>query len=170
MTEQPQSFLLANAHTFIGQELAVTDWVFINQMQVNVFGEVTRWNHWMHSDPERCAEESPYGGTLVHGFMMVSLITHFHAIANLRPADAARSLNYGMDKVRVLQPVIVGDGVYLRDRITLLDVQEKGEGKLLFRTANVIEAISAASRAGESSSWGTTRAAPAASSARALCI
>ena len=88
-------FLLENAHTFVGKELAVTEWIFIDQMQANVFGEVTRWNHWMHSDPERCERESPYGGALLHGFMLVSLVTHFHATAHLRPADAARSLNYG---------------------------------------------------------------------------
>jgi acyl dehydratase len=94
----------------------------------------------MHSDPERCERESPYGGALMHGFMLVSLITHFHAIADLRPADAARSLNYGMDKVRVLQPIVIGDGVQLRNRITLLDVEHKGDGKRLFKTANMIEA------------------------------
>ena len=140
MNTRGNQFLLETAHTFIGKELAVTDWVFIDQMQANIFGEVTRWNHWMHSDPARCAEESPYGGTLIHGFMMVALITHFHAMADLRPADAARSLNYGMDKVRVLRPVVIGEGVYLRDRITLLDVEDKGDGKRLFKTANVIEA------------------------------
>ena len=133
-------FLLKNAHSFVGQELAVTEWIFIDQMQANIFGEVTRWNHWMHSDPERCERESPYGGALIHGFMLVSLVTHFHAIANLRPADAARSLNYGMDKVRVLQPIVIGNGVYLRNRITLLDVEEKGEGRRLFKTGNTIEA------------------------------
>ena len=140
MPPPSEVFLLANAHTFVGKELAVTDWVHIDQMQTDVFGEVTRWNHWMHSDPARCQRESPYGGALLHGFMMVSLITHFHAMANLRPADAVRSLNYGMDKVRVLHPVVIGTGVSLRDRITLLDVQEKGEGKRLFKTSNVIEA------------------------------
>ncbi|NKC16497.1 MAG: MaoC family dehydratase [Gammaproteobacteria bacterium] len=123
-----EPFLLANAHTFVGLEVALTDWVFIDQIQANVFGEVTRWTPWMHSDPQRCAKESPYGGTLLHGFMMVSLLTHFLDMARLRPADASRSLNYGMDKVRVLQPVVIGDGVRLRDRITLLDVSDKGGG------------------------------------------
>ena len=134
-----ESFTLATAHEFVGREMAVTDWVHIDQVQVNVFGEVTRWTPWMHCDPERCAEESPYGGTLLHGFFMLSLITYFMKTSGLRPEDAAYSLNYGMDKVRVLRPVVVGDGVRLRDRVSLLDVQDKGEGRRIFKTGNLIE-------------------------------
>ena len=139
MLDANEAFLLSNAHTYIGRELAVSDWVFIDQVQTNVFGEVTRWSPWMHSDPKRCAAESPYGATLLHGFFMLSLITHFLDTAKLRPADADRSLNYGMDKVRVLRPVTVADGVRLRDRITLLDVTDKGDGKRLFKTGHSIE-------------------------------
>ena len=135
-----REYTLANAHSFVGQELAVTDWVFVDQVQANVFGEVTRWAHWMHSDPQRCEAESPYGGAIMHGFMMVSLITHFLELADLRPSDGSRSLNYGMDKVRVLRPVVIGDGVRLRDRIRLLDVNDKGDGKRLFKTGHQIEA------------------------------
>lgn len=140
MTRRPDKpFLLSNAHEFIGQEMAVTDWVDIDQVQVNVFGEITRWATWMHTDVERCAEESPYGGTIIHGFLMVSLVTYFMKISGLRPPDAAYSLNYGMDKVRILKPVVIGDGVRLRDRVSLLDVIDRGDGKRIFETANVIE-------------------------------
>ena len=134
------TFTLANAHTFVGTEMALTDWVFVDQIQVNVFGEVTRWTPWMHSDPVRCEAESPYGGAIMHGFMMVSLITHFLELANLRPLDASHALNYGMDKVRILRPVVISDGVRLRDRITLLGVEDKDAGKRLFKTGHLIEA------------------------------
>jgi acyl dehydratase len=139
MTDPEPTYTFDNAHTFIGRELAVSDWVLIDQDQVNRFAEVTRWDPWMHVDRERSERESPYGGTLVHGFFMLSLITHFMAIANVRPAGAAYTLNYGMDKVRVLEPVVVGDGVKLRDRISLLDVSDRGEGKRLFKTSHSIE-------------------------------
>ncbi len=135
-----RKFLLATAHEFVGQELAMTDWVSIDQMQVNVFGEVTRWATWMHCDPDRCRDESPYGATILHGFHALALITHFIESADLRPPDLAYTLNYGMDKVRVLRPVLIGDGVRLRDRITLLDVVDKGDGKRLLKTGNLIEA------------------------------
>lgn len=136
---RPKNFLLANAHEFIGQEVALTDWVDIDQVQVNVFGEVTRWATWMHCDVERCEEESPYGGTILHGFFMVALLTYFLKDAGLRPPDGKQSLNYGTDKVRVLQPVLIGDGIRLRDRMTLIDVIDKGEGRRILKTGNVIE-------------------------------
>jgi len=140
MNEPQSPFRLASAEDFVGREVAVTDWEFIDQKQVNDFGEVTRWPFWMHSDPVRCAEESPYGGTLVHGFFMLSLVTHFMLQAGImRPPDAAYSLNYGLDKVRVLRPVLVGDGVWLRDRITLLEVAERDEGRRRIKVGNLLE-------------------------------
>ncbi len=137
--EQEKPFLLANAHEFIGQEMALTEWVHLDQVQTNVFGEVTRWPTWMHCDAARSAKESPYGGTILHGFHMVSLLTHFLETAGLRPPDGAYSLNYGMDKVRVLQPVLIGDGVKIRDSMSLIDVIEKGEGKRILKTGNNLE-------------------------------
>jgi len=134
-----EAFALANADQFVGQEIALSDWITIDQDQVDRFGAVTRWPTWMHVDPERCAKESPYGGTLVHGFLVVSLLSYFLEASGARPKDGARSLNYGLDKVRVLQPMVTGDGVRLRDRITLLDVTDRGDGKKLLKTAHEIE-------------------------------
>ena len=70
---------------------------------------------------------------------MVALLTYFLKDAGLRPPDGKQSLNYGTDKVRVLQPVLIGDGIRLRDRMTLIDVIDKGEGKRILKTGNVIE-------------------------------
>ncbi|MBT3534054.1 MAG: MaoC family dehydratase [Rhodospirillaceae bacterium] len=135
----PDNYTFDNAHTFVGRELAVSDWADIDQDQVNRFGEVTRWTPPGHVDPEWAAREGPYGGTLVHGFFMISLITYFLDIAGVRPSGVAYTLNYGLDKVRVLQPVVVGDGVRLRDRISLLDVADRGEARRLFKTGHTIE-------------------------------
>lgn len=139
MSDAKQEFLLANAHEFVGQQIARTDWLTIDQEQVNRFGDVTRWSPWMHSDPDRCVAESPYGGTLVHGFFVVSLITYFMEGAGARPKDGSHSLNYGMDKVRVLRPVITRDGVRIRDRIKLMKVTDRGEGKRLLKTSHEFE-------------------------------
>jgi acyl dehydratase len=122
-------FRLSDAHTRIGETLAVSDWVSIDQVQVNVFGEVTRWRTPGHCDPEY-AKTTPYGGTLMHGFHMVALLSHFYRDAGLWPEDGRNPLNYGLDKVRVLKPVVIGDGVRLRSHISLLDVAAKGNGNL----------------------------------------
>lgn len=133
-------YRLATIHEYVGQEVALTDWVDIDQMQVNIFAEVTRWTPKGHIDREWAEEHSPFGGTLVHGFFMVSLITHFLELGGLRYPDGENSLNYGMDKARILQPVVIGDGVRLRDRISVLEVTDKDEKRRLIKTAHQIEA------------------------------
>jgi acyl dehydratase len=70
-------FLLATATQRIGQKLGISPWVHIDQVQVNVFGEVTRWRTPGHCDPEH-GKTTRYGGTLLHGFHAISLITHFY--------------------------------------------------------------------------------------------
>lgn len=132
-------FLLHTARERIGEPLGISDWVHIDQVQVNVFGEVTRWRTPGHCDPEY-AKTTRYGGTLVHGFHMVALLSHFYRDSGLWPEDARNPLNYGLDRVRVLQPVVVSDGVRLRSHITLLDAQDKGRGEWLLKTSHELEA------------------------------
>ena len=131
-------FFLHNAPQRIGEKLGVSDWVFIDQVQVNIFGEVTRWRTPGHCDPEY-AKTTRYGGTLLHGFHMLSLLSHFYQDAALWPQDGGYPLNYGLDKVRVLQPVVVGDGVRLRSHMSLQDATPKGNGEMLLNTRHEIE-------------------------------
>lgn len=139
MMQSNKPFRLAHAKELIGQPLGVSDWEFIDQVQVNVFGEVTRWRTPGHCDPEY-AKTTPYGGTLIHGFHMVAMLSHFYRDAGLWPEDGAKPLNYGLNKVRVLQPVIIGDGVRLRSHMSLLDAQDKGNGEYLLNICHEIEA------------------------------
>lgn len=139
MMQSNKPFHLAQAKELIGQPLGVSDWEFIDQVQVNVFGEVTRWRTPGHCDPEY-AKTTPYGGTLIHGFHMVAMLSHFYRDAGLWPEDGAKPLNYGLNKVRVLQPVIIGDGVRLRSHMSLLDAQDKGNGEYLLNICHEIEA------------------------------
>ncbi len=131
-------FLLSEAESRQGEQLGVSDWVAIDQIQVNVFGEVTRWRTPGHCDVEY-AKKGPYGGTLLHGFHMVSLLSHFFRDAGLVPADGQNLLNYGLDKVRVLKPVVIGDGVRLRSHISLMDAAAKGNGEYLLKTCHQVE-------------------------------
>lgn len=137
MNEQ-KPFLLATAGERIGESLGTSDWVFIDQVQVNVFGEVTRWRTPGHCEPEH-GKKSRYGGTLMHGFHMVALLSHFYRDAGLWPVDGQSPLNYGLDKVRVLKPVVIGDGVRLRSHIKLLEATPKGNGEYLLKTTHEIE-------------------------------
>lgn len=135
---QKKPFRLTNAHEWIGEPIGVSDWVDIDQLQVNVFGEVSRWRKPGHCDPEY-AKKGPYGGTLIHGFHMVSLLSHFCETSGLRPEDGSHSLNYGLDKVRVLKPVVIGEGVRLRSHVSVLDVTEKPDGQRLIKSRHDVE-------------------------------
>ncbi len=137
MSKEP--FLLTTAEHRIGEKLGISNWVFIDQTQVNVFGEVTRWRTPGHCEPEY-GKTTPYGGTLIHGFHMVSLLSHFYRDTGLWPEDGAYPLNYGLDKVRILQPVVIGDGVRLRSHISLLEADHKGKGEYLLKNCHEIEA------------------------------
>lgn len=133
-----EAFLLARAASRIGEKVGVSEWVEIDQIQVNVFGEVTRWRTPGHCDPEY-AKKGPYGGTLIHGFHMLALLSHFNRSAGVWPEDGSHPLNYGLDRVRVLKPVVIGEGVRLRSHITLLAATDKGNGEQLLKTAHEVE-------------------------------
>ncbi len=118
--------------------LAVSDWVEVDQARVDAFADASRHTHWLHTDPARAAVESPYGGTVAHGFLVLSFINHAIDACGLRPTDSAYALNYGVDRVRFLAPMPVGDGFRVRDRIALIEAQAHAKG-LLTRTAHVFE-------------------------------
>lgn len=131
-------FLIATAADFVGKELAVSDWEFVDQARIDRFAEATWHTHWLHTDPEKARADGPYGGTVAHGFFMLSLLNHFIDVCDLRPADSAFALNYGVDKVRFPQPVPVGNGFRIRDRITLLATEPRPKG-LFARTGHTLE-------------------------------
>ena len=97
---------LAELPPLIGQEVAVTDWLTITQDQVNQFADATHDHQWIHVDPER-AQAGPFGAPIAHGFLTLSLLSKFFAMAvTLR--DVRMAVNYGLNKVRFPAPVPVG--------------------------------------------------------------
>ena len=127
MSRLDVTFTLAGSEGLVGRRLGISPWVFIDQTQVNVFAEVTRWRTPGHCDPEY-ASNTKYGGTLIHGFHVISLLSHFFKSAELWPKDGQDPLNYGVDKVRILKPIIIGAGVRLRSHISLIEVVPKKRG------------------------------------------
>jgi acyl dehydratase len=133
-----EPFRLADATKKIGQPLGVSPWEIIDQVQVNVFAEVTRWRTPGHCDPEY-AKTTPYGGTLMHGFHALALLSRFYKDAQLWPVDGQNPLNYGLDRVRILQPIVIGEGIKLRSHISLLGAEAKVGGDMLLKTQHDIE-------------------------------
>jgi acyl dehydratase len=105
----------------VGQEVAVSDWIEITQERVNQFAQATGDLQWIHIDVERSRKESPYGGTIAHGFLTLSLLPMLMQSAIVMP-DVKMGVNYGLNKVRFPAPLPVGGRV--RARMTLMAVED----------------------------------------------
>ncbi|HEX2531946.1 MAG TPA: MaoC family dehydratase [Burkholderiaceae bacterium] len=112
---------LAELRNLIGQEIAVSDWAHISQERINLFAQATGDHQWIHVDVERCRKESPFGGTIAHGFLTLSLLPMLVQGA-ITISGVRIGVNYGLNKVRFPAPVLAGSRV--RGRIVLLAVED----------------------------------------------
>lgn len=107
---------------FVGREIAVTDWLTITQERIDVFAEATEDRQWIHIDRERAERESPFKATIAHGFLTLSLVSHFMQQA-IKIRDGLRmAVNYGLNRVRFTSPVRSGSRI--RARIVLLSFKD----------------------------------------------
>ncbi len=99
-----------------GSQLGPTEWMEVSQDRVNTFADATDDHQWIHVDPERAAS-GPFGGTIAHGLLTLSLLPHFsHQLYTVR--NIAMAINYGYNKVRFITPVKVGSKLRARAEIT----------------------------------------------------
>ena len=114
----------------IGEEVGVSSWLLVDQARIDAFAEATEDRQFIHTDPEAAAA-TPFGGTIAHGFLTLSLLSRMAAEAMLIPDSNKMAVNYGLEEVRFLAPVRAGKRV--RGRFTLDSVDEKGPGRVLMR-------------------------------------
>ncbi len=122
---------------FVGQELGVSDWLLIDQERINQFADCTGDHQWIHVDVERAKRESPFGSTIVHGYLTLSLLAAMQMELGIIPASVSQALNYGLDRVRFLAPMKVG--ARIRNRVVLVALEPQGKGRLLLKTQNTVE-------------------------------
>ena len=127
----------ANVADSIGTEIGVSSWVTVDQNRINAFADCTNDHQWIHVDVERAKKESPFGTTIAHGYLTLSLLADMSYEIGIVPEDVAAVFNYGLDKVRFLTPVKSGSRV--RARATLTDVTEQAGGRKLLKVTNSIE-------------------------------
>ena len=120
----------------VGQEVGVSPWIEISQADINIFADVTGDHQFIHVDPE-AAKATPFGGTIAHGFLTLSLLSQMAAHVMLRPDNAKMAVNYGFDRVRFIAPVRSGKRV--RGRFTLARLDEKNPGQFQFVHNVVVE-------------------------------
>jgi len=113
----------------IGSEVGVSDWIAIDQARIDRFAEVTEDHQFIHVDPAAAAI-TPFGGTIAHGFLTLSLLSRMAADAMLRPENIRMGVNYGFEKIRFLAPVRSGSRV--RGRFRLQRFEEKRPGQYQF--------------------------------------
>ena len=119
-----------------GHQAEPSRWLRIDQERIDRFAEATGDFQYIHVEPEKAAE-TPFGTTIAHGFLTLSLLPKLAEDVIPRPQGVVMGINYGLNKVRMLQPVKSGSEVRLRCKI--LKVVEKGEGRLLVTAENSIE-------------------------------
>jgi acyl dehydratase len=133
----PRLFHIDEAVNYVGRAIGVSPWVTIDQAMVDGFANSTHDPDWMHVDVERSRRESPYRGTIVQGFLMLSLLIDLSHQIGLVPKGTSYALNYGLDRVRFTSVVLTGARV--RTHATLAAVEPRGEGRTLFKAHHRME-------------------------------
>ena len=126
--------VIERLQALVDTEVGVTDWLEITQDRVDAFAEATDDHQWIHVDVEKAAH-GPFGGTIAHGFLTLSLLPHFAAQTELDVGEPKMAINYGLEKVRFPAPVPVGSRV--RARSTLVGVTEVAGGIQVNRVVTV---------------------------------
>lgn len=131
-----EGLTLKNLEEYKGKEIGLSDWMEIDQERIEAFAECTEDRQWIHVDPEK-AKHGPYGTTIAHGFLILSLLVHLASQIELFQKGIKMVTNVGLDRVRFLTPVKGSSRI--RNRIVLKDASDKGEGKILVTLENTIE-------------------------------
>ena len=113
---------------WVGKEVAVSDWLQVTQDRIDRFADATGDHQWIHVDPARAARESPFGSTIAHGYLTLSLLPHM-MMETLDVQGGRMSINYGLNRVRFAAPVRAGDRI--RARFTLASMEDFSGGMQL---------------------------------------
>jgi acyl dehydratase len=127
---------LAEIRSRIGEEVGVSDWLTIDQQRIDDFAEATEDRQFIHVDLDAAAR-TPFGATVAHGFLSLSMLSRMAADAMLVPDSIKMAVNYGLDRVRFIAPV--RSGKRIRGRFRLDSVEEKAAGQLLMRHTVTVE-------------------------------
>jgi acyl dehydratase len=127
---------VAELKDYVGKELGKSEWLSIDQERINQFAECTGDHQFIHVDPEK-AKLTPFGTTIAHGFLSLSLIPMLMEKIMILPQGLKMAVNYGLDSVRFVQPVKADSKVRLV--VTLIEATEKNPGQWLLKARTVLE-------------------------------
>ena len=121
---------------YVGKETGISAWSAIDQNRINIFADVTEDHQFIHVNPAAAAK-TPFGGTVAHGFLTLSMLSHFAKDTVLALEGVKMGVNYGFDKVRFMAPVKTGKRI--RGHFTLMSADEKAPGQWQFKYAVKVE-------------------------------
>jgi acyl dehydratase len=127
----------ADLGAHLGEVIGASSWIVVDQKRIDEFAHCTDDHQWIHVDTERAAKESPFGGTVAHGFLTLALLAPTIFEVMLSRVEVKQAINYGLEKVRFLAPVRAGRRV--RNRVKIASMEDKGAGRTLLTTENTIE-------------------------------
>ncbi|MFY9958748.1 MaoC family dehydratase [Bradyrhizobium sp.] len=132
-----QGYSMTTAPQFVGRELGASEWLMVDQPQIDAFAECTGDRQWIHVDVDRARRESPFGTPIAHGYLTLSLVAATVLEIGIIPPDATTGLNYGLDKVRFIAPVKAGTRV--RNRASLIAAEPQNGGRVLLKLRCTLE-------------------------------
>lgn len=121
----------------VGAEVGVSEWHLVDQNRIDIYADVIDDRQFIHIDPERAKRETPFGGTVAHGFLTMSLLSIMSYEVMPLVQGATRGVNYGFDRLRFISPVRAGSRV--RGRFTLTEATLRKPNELLSRTSVSVE-------------------------------
>ena len=127
----------ADLATQIGKEVGVSSWYTLDQAKIDEFADCTEYRQWIHVDPARAAKESPFGGTIAHGFLTLALVAPTTFEVLMTKLTLKQAVNYGLEKVRFIAPVRAGKRV--RNNIKITALEDRGGGRFLLTTEHTFE-------------------------------
>jgi acyl dehydratase len=114
---------------FIGYEIGLSDWIMIDQGRINKFAKLTEDEQFIHINPERASKETPFGQTIAHGFLTLSMLVKLAESVLPKIIDVKVTINYGFDKIRFIYPVAANSK--LRARFILKEVEERSPTQIM---------------------------------------
>ncbi|HLP70353.1 MAG TPA: MaoC family dehydratase [Rhizobium sp.] len=125
----PREISLSDVAGLVGQEIGLSDWITVDQSMIDAFAGATNDHQFIHVDPARAAAESPFGGTIAHGFLTLSLLStmNYNCLPVIR--EQTMGINYGFDRIRFMSPV--KSGKRIRGHFVLTDARFRGAGMMM---------------------------------------
>ncbi|MFS8049962.1 MaoC family dehydratase [Rhizobium sp. BR 314] len=148
----PGDISLAEIMKLAGTEIGVSDWITVDQTMIDTFADATLDHQFIHVDPERAKAETPYGGTIAHGFLTLSLLSAMNYSGLPKIREQTLGINYGFEKIRFISPVKCGTRV--RGRFQLAETRLRGASMLML-TYDVTVEIENERKAALTATWTT---------------